>query len=521
MRDWASHRMLARFGLPHLRARKVRFYINGERTGFYTLLEAPDQDYVFARSFPTFDPSNYMLFKVKTLSLGCGVYTNTRLATARQRINETTTPPYAFERGEHRPITPVLGFEKADECTALYVDNILNSEIGDVVLAYVRSNEECGSMLVEQGIVDRDLGDEEWDPTMETFIDEHLADNVCDPGCTNSDLASQVDTENFLKNFAVYAVTLNGDSPMGNGNNYYLADSGDGSGWKIVQYDHNNIGGDLLCDAQQCNQHLIYWSITRPTCASLESNQLVGPLLTDPVLHAQYIEYVRSFIDTVLTNASFVEEMTQHAQAIQDDVTQDFWSSGGIYFDNELSPDASEWNATTSSITAQFPFLPLLKARTAAVQEQLKAIDEGTFPRGPHLEQTVESLEKCVDWRTTEPPSTACYQNCQYEGCAIFGWTIPGFCDESSGTCIHGDVDEQCQGISDGSRYDGMENREDGRETFCINAAGLPTSSSQCPSPPVSSDNSQTEMLTSTAAYQSTQNLLVVLPLTVCVVFAL
>jgi hypothetical protein len=239
------------------------------------------------------------------------------------------------------------------------------------------------------------------------------------------------------------------------------------------------------------------------------------------VLHAQYIEYVRSFIDTVLTNASFVEEMTQHAQAIQDDVTQDFWSSGGIYFDNELSPDASEWNATTSSITAQFPFLPLLKARTAAVQEQLKAIDEGTFPRGPHLEQTVESLEKCVDWRTTEPPSTACYQNCQYEGCAIFGWTSPGFCDESSGTCIHGDVDEQCQGISDGSRYDGMENREDGRETFCINAAGLPTSSSQCPSPPVSSDNSQTEMLTSTAAYQSTQNLLVVLPLTVCVVFAL
>lgn len=33
MRDYASHRMLARFGLPHLRARKVRFYINEELMG--------------------------------------------------------------------------------------------------------------------------------------------------------------------------------------------------------------------------------------------------------------------------------------------------------------------------------------------------------------------------------------------------------------------------------------------------------------------------------------------------------
>jgi hypothetical protein len=36
----------------------------------------------------------------------------------------------------------------------------------------------------------------EWDLMMETFIDEHLTDNVCN-------LASQVNTENFLKNFTV------------------------------------------------------------------------------------------------------------------------------------------------------------------------------------------------------------------------------------------------------------------------------------------------------------------------------
>lgn len=317
MRDWASHRMLARFGLPHLRSRKVRFFINGEKTGFYTLMEAPDQDYVFARNFPTYDVDNHALFKVKTFAIGCGAYTELQLAQARERINETSTPPYAFERGEHRPLTPVLGFEQAQECTAGFINNLLTSEFADVVLAYVRAGEQCGPMLVQEGLVDRDLGQEEWEDAMADFIDEHLADNFCDPGCTNSNLATQVNIENFLKNFAVYAVTLNGDSPMGNGNNYYLANTGDGTGWNILQYDHNNIAAGLLCNAEVCSPHLPDWSILRPTCGSLESNQIVGPILTDVVLHAEYVEYVRDFIETVLGNESFIEEMTQHGAAIQ------------------------------------------------------------------------------------------------------------------------------------------------------------------------------------------------------------
>ena len=56
VRDWASHRMLARFGLPHLRTRAVRLLMNGEVIGLYNLMEAPEQDYVFHRSFPDFDP---------------------------------------------------------------------------------------------------------------------------------------------------------------------------------------------------------------------------------------------------------------------------------------------------------------------------------------------------------------------------------------------------------------------------------------------------------------------------------
>ena len=59
VREWSMHRMLARFGLPHLRTRTVRFFVNDEPVGLYELLEAPDQDYVFQRSFPDFDPTNY------------------------------------------------------------------------------------------------------------------------------------------------------------------------------------------------------------------------------------------------------------------------------------------------------------------------------------------------------------------------------------------------------------------------------------------------------------------------------
>ena len=51
VRDWSTHRMLRRFGLPYLRTRTAKLYINGEYTGLYSLMEAPDQDYVFYRSF--------------------------------------------------------------------------------------------------------------------------------------------------------------------------------------------------------------------------------------------------------------------------------------------------------------------------------------------------------------------------------------------------------------------------------------------------------------------------------------
>ena len=66
MRDYASHALLKRFGLPYLRCRPVRFYLNGEYIGFYTLMEAPTQGYVMQRSFGVFDPTGTALYKVKT-----------------------------------------------------------------------------------------------------------------------------------------------------------------------------------------------------------------------------------------------------------------------------------------------------------------------------------------------------------------------------------------------------------------------------------------------------------------------
>ena len=56
MREYAAHRLNARFGLPFLRTRAVRVFFNDMRdpVGLYTLTEAPDQAYVnFSTSLQT------------------------------------------------------------------------------------------------------------------------------------------------------------------------------------------------------------------------------------------------------------------------------------------------------------------------------------------------------------------------------------------------------------------------------------------------------------------------------------
>mmetsp|Transcript_28471 Transcript_28471/g.51590 ORF Transcript_28471/g.51590 Transcript_28471/m.51590 type:complete len:101 (-) Transcript_28471:72-374(-) len=90
----------------------------------------------------------------------------------------------------------------------------ITSECDDVILAYVRAGEDCGKVLVDEGLtINRDLGVEMLDATMQVFINQHLANNTCDANCTNSNLTEDVDIDNFLRNFAVMAAILNSDSP--------------------------------------------------------------------------------------------------------------------------------------------------------------------------------------------------------------------------------------------------------------------------------------------------------------------
>jgi len=46
----------------------AQVYINDRLIGLYNLMEAPDQEYVFARNFPKYDPLNYYLYKFKTMA---------------------------------------------------------------------------------------------------------------------------------------------------------------------------------------------------------------------------------------------------------------------------------------------------------------------------------------------------------------------------------------------------------------------------------------------------------------------
>lgn len=264
LRDYAYNRMLAMYGLPHLRTRKVVFYINGQKFGYYNLMEATDQEYVFARSFPKYNPDAFALYKMKSVAMDCGAYTQESMALAETRLDETATPPYAFQRGEHNDIVPALGMFAANKCVLKFVDKLFDQDYNDVVLAYQRYDKDCSEMLMEEGLIDRDLGTKDYNKVMKSFIHDHYRGDIkCDKNCANSDLASEVDLDNFLKMFAFYAVVVNSDSPLINGNNFYLAQAGDeefggSGGWKIVPYDFN-AARVVFCHTDTCTKRMVHW----------------------------------------------------------------------------------------------------------------------------------------------------------------------------------------------------------------------------------------------------------------------
>jgi len=343
-------------------------------------------------------------------------------------------------------------------------------------------------MLLETGLIEKDLGTKDFEKAMHDFIQYDFSDEqTCNEDCANSNLPERVDVENFLKAFAFYAVTMNSDSPLVNFNNYYLAQTGAEAnggkgGWKIVPYDFN-LAEVLYCHDQVCNDRLVHWSIARPTCMSFETNGVAGPLLADPTFHAQYLEYVREFTETIYGNASFVEELEELAAAQDSYVRADYWSFFGSQYDFELTPESGSWDTGLEN----FPLLPTMKARTADVRAQLAAIENGSFPRGPFVGSLGdnEPWEPCADWRMEEANRTACPESCRYDGCHMEGWTVPSYCDEGTGKCYHGDYDEKCRPVMDNDTYVGMD-----EGSFCRNSAGIPTKAMECP--PVGAVSSST-----------------------------
>ena len=391
-------------------------------------------------------------------------YTDAALAEVAYADNETL---FRFDRGAHRPVLPVLNFDFAG-CFAAFFGTIVD-EIVDALRAYKWIyGQDCSEMLVEEGIVDHDLGTRNWEGEMKDWLDDHYNDNYCaDAACADSDMEDTVNVDQFLANFAVMAVTMSTDSAINNQNNWFMANPGDGTGWAIAQYDHNSImtaSSGVLCE-DSCSEHAIYWAITRPGCHENHANQLVGPLLSRANHMATYLAHVRAFTEDVFLDADFLEEVTAMANALNGEVSYDAYFFG-VNYANELATDAAAWTS--------FALLPMIAARGAEVLTQLDALDAGTYPRMP---ENVGDHEICQDWRL-ESGASACGANgCDY--CTVDGWTVPGFCADD-GNCYHGDRDDECDGVVDGATYSGMSYHDDGRPAWCWEIGGVPTKLGRC-----------------------------------------
>jgi spore coat protein CotH len=104
-----------------------------------------------------------------------------------------------------------------------------------VATLYLKHDEDCGEMLVQEGLVERDVGTKNWDIVVSAFINKYLVAPVVSG---NSDMDQQVDLESFLKTTAVLAFVLSQDSVLGSTNDYYMAQAGDGKGLKLLVHDH-------------------------------------------------------------------------------------------------------------------------------------------------------------------------------------------------------------------------------------------------------------------------------------------
>ena len=470
MREWTMHRMLRRFDLPYLRTRTVKLFINGEYTGLYSLMEAPDQDYVFYRSFgvdntntkstePPF-AQGHALYKAKSHAIMCGevpygplkLYYGITDADLEARRG-VDPKQYAFIRGEHKDKTPVK--ENMMVCHGLFTKQ-MKKEFTDAMVAWEKSGKDCGKMALKYGRVERDFGGSDRktdnnDDRMMNFFNTYLAGPVvygCGAACDSdkgiyASLRNTplVDVAQWIKNMAVYAVAQGEDSPLGNGNNFYMASPGGSSeserAYRLVQWDHNNAFSSTdLCSAE-CNnpERALRWSIARPTCRSLGTNPYFGPLVAgegNKRNMEQYLAYVQQFNQDIFTNPKFIAIVEAHAQAISAAVSED---PGRVMHDkgyeDEVSASAGNWE--------EFNLIAYMQARGKEVNKQIAAIQDGTFPR---MDKEVPDMEPCQDWRRETAAGGAYVEdgihctpaslNCLFSS-ACFEEGPGGLCDAETG----------------------------------------------------------------------------------------
>ena len=289
--------------------------------------------------------------------------------------------------------------------------------------SWLKKGKNCGKMVVENGLVDRDIGGSEAnnDERMESFFNVYLSGQAfagCRSnggGCDSSTgiygklrNTPKIDVDQWLKNFAVYAITLGIDSPLVTGNNYYLATPGGASeaarAYRIVQYDHNNYAESgvtsMFCSAQ-CGSRGIHWSVARPTCRALEDHPFLGPLLAgkgNSDNMKKYLSYVKNFNENVYMNAELIAEIEAHASAIASAVKTDPGRAVSTVrdFDKELKAANGRWQ--------DYNLLAFMRARGEEVKKQTDALDAGIFPR---QNDQVPKWEACQDWRLKTPAPTA------------------------------------------------------------------------------------------------------------------
>eukprot|EP00964_Phaeocystis_antarctica_P163451 scaffold139636_cov187-Phaeocystis_antarctica.AAC.1 len=202
----------------------------------------------------------------------CGNYPDAEVTNAQPPIYTAPTDPkvYAFKRGEHREKINVHAGDLG-KCIGELYGGVIAREKRDTIAAWLNTGKDCGETLVENGLVDRDLGGSDAandnDGRMKSFINTYMADtaaNGCSSECDSDDNAGsniyaqacahtrtyllttclpqytysyctcmqlrstpEVNVDDLLKNFAAYAVTVGTDSPIGDTmHNFFLASSG-------------------------------------------------------------------------------------------------------------------------------------------------------------------------------------------------------------------------------------------------------------------------------------------------------